>query len=278
MLRGSTPQKTAKRLKALVFGASGVGKTMLAIQFPKPYLIDTERGSVNDHYVDAIREREGVVFSTTSFDDIVKEVNALRSTEHDFKTLIIDPVTVIYETMLATWERRVGSDFGKHYGAARKEWRRLEALLTLLDMNVVMTAHQKLQYADDGSFNITGKTYDGAKGMDYWVDLELEAYKKGDERLARVSKSRIAGLDEGEVIPLSYSHIAKIYGGNLEGAASVSALATYDQVEAIRIFLDSRSDGDLLLTRWLQKAEVEQIEDLTEVQAKGCLRWIEAQQ
>ena len=62
MLRGSRPEKQAKRLKALVFGESGVGKTTLATAFPKPYLIDTERGSVNDQYVDAINDR-GVRFS-----------------------------------------------------------------------------------------------------------------------------------------------------------------------------------------------------------------------
>jgi hypothetical protein len=44
-LRGSIPKPEDKRLKAMFFGAAGVGKTTAAIQFPAPYLIDTERGA-----------------------------------------------------------------------------------------------------------------------------------------------------------------------------------------------------------------------------------------
>ena len=275
MLRGRKPEKKAKRLKALIFGESGVGKTTLATQFPKPYVIDTERGSVNDQYVDRINASGGAVFHTTSFDEIVQEVRSLISVDHDFRTLVIDPVTVVYEDMLAHWERRVGSDYGRHFAAAKKEWRRLSALLSHLDMNVILTAHAKLQYADDGSFKVIGATYDGAKGTDYWVDLSLECFREDGKRSFRIIKSRIDGLKEGEVWPINYDWIASGYGGNLEGAAVTRDLVDHVDLEMVKLMLEDRQDGEALLTKWLRAAGVEELEDMQSDQVRRCIEWMQ---
>ena len=42
-LRAKKPEQIRKRLKLLMYAASGVGKTTAAIQFPKAYIIDTEK-------------------------------------------------------------------------------------------------------------------------------------------------------------------------------------------------------------------------------------------
>ena len=42
-LRAKKPETVEKRLKALFYGAAGVGKTTAAIQLSSPYLIDTEK-------------------------------------------------------------------------------------------------------------------------------------------------------------------------------------------------------------------------------------------
>jgi len=272
-LRGTTPEKKAKRLKALVYGESGVGKTTLAIQFPKPYLIDTERGSVNDQYVDQINKSGGAVFHTTSFDDIVQEIRLLISEKHEFRTLILDPITVVYEDMLNHWERRVGSDFGKHYSAAKKEWKRLTSLLTKLDMNVVMTAHQKVQYADDGSFKVAGVTYDGAKGTDYWVDLALECFREDGERKMRVVKSRIEHLVEGESMAMDYETIAHHYGGNLDAKSVPVLIAQVENVQELERMIQGDDRGAELLTKWLRAAGVEEIKDMSDEQIRRCIEW-----
>jgi len=275
MLRGKKPEKESKRLKMLVFGESGIGKTTLATGFPKPYIIDTERGSVNDQYVDMINQRGGVVFHTTSFDEIVQEVRSLISDVHGFRTLVIDPITVVYEDMLTHWSRKVGEDYGRHYAAAKKEWRRLTALLSRLDMNVILTAHQKLQYADDGSFKVTGATYDGAKGTDYWVDLSVECFREGVDRYFRPIKSRIAGLEEGGALPLEFDSIASVYGGNLNGLAAPKPFATETDLETMKMMLDDRADGEALRTKWLRAAGVEELEDMDESKVRRCLEWMQ---
>lgn len=275
-LRGKKPTKTAKRLKVMLFGAAGAGKTTAAIQFPKPYVIDTERGAENDAYVDRINERDGALFQTTSFDDIVAEVRALASTEHGYQTLVIDPVTVIYDDMVASWEKRVGTDFGRGYSAAKKEWKRLTSLLSTLDMNVVLTSHAKNMYAEGQAMKILGQTFDGPKGADYYMDLVIEVQKNGDERLGRIVKSRIDGLPEGDVFPFSYDEIAGRYGRDqLERDAKPVAFASTETVASLREMLASRTDADALEAKWLRAAGVEDFSDMTSDQIEGCMKWLQ---
>src|SRR4051794_14385234 len=99
-LRGKTPEKASKRLKALFFGEAGSGKTTAAISFPRPYLIETEGGSENDEYVDRIIKGGGQVYKTNDWDDVVKEVRSLLTEKHEYRTCIIDPLTTIYDDAL----------------------------------------------------------------------------------------------------------------------------------------------------------------------------------
>jgi hypothetical protein len=260
----------------MLFGSAGAGKTTAAIQFPKPYVIDTERGAENDSYVDRINERGGALFQTTSFDDIVAEVRALASETHDYQTLIIDPVTVIYDDMVASWEKRVGTDFGRGYSAAKKEWKRLTSLLSTLDMNVVLTSHAKNLYAEGQAMKVLGQTFDGPKGADYYMDLVIEVQRNGSERLGRIAKSRIAGLQEGDVFPFSYDDIADRYGREaLERNAKPVQFASSDLLLTLRDMLASRTDADALEAKWLRAAGCEDFSDMTSEQIEGCIKWLQ---
>ena len=75
-LRGKKPATVEKRLKMLLFGKAGVGKTTAAIQFPKPYLIDTERGAENDQYVRALEKSGGAYYFTNDPAELIEEVRA----------------------------------------------------------------------------------------------------------------------------------------------------------------------------------------------------------
>ena len=73
-LRGVKPTRIQKRLKVFLYGPPTSGKTTAAIQFPRPYLIDCERGAENDAYVALLNASNGAYFPTTDFDDMVAEV------------------------------------------------------------------------------------------------------------------------------------------------------------------------------------------------------------
>src|ERR1044071_6531533 len=118
MLRAKKPEAVTKRLKLFMFGPAGVGKTTAAIQFPKSYIIDCERGAEN--YDKLITDSGSVVFQSNDINEVVAEVKSLLTEKHDFRTLVIDPITPIYNDLLEKCETQVGADFGRHYGAANK--------------------------------------------------------------------------------------------------------------------------------------------------------------
>jgi|DEB0MinimDraft_4_1074332.scaffolds.fasta_scaffold57066_2 GTPase SAR1 family protein len=282
-LRGKKPKDVDKRLKMLMFGRAGVGKTTAALQFPNCYVIDTERGAEN--YSDIINGSGGSLFQTTSFDEIVQEVRSLKTEKHDFQTLVIDPITVIYDDLVASWEKRVGTDFGRGYSAAKKEWKRLTSLLSSLDMNVILTAHAKNLYAEGTAMKIIGQTFDGPKGADYYMDLVIEVVKVTragglpDQRCAHVVKSRIATMPETasgcDSFEFSYDNFADRYGRDLlERKSEPVTLATTEQVEKLKEMLTNRNDAAALGAKWLRAASVEDFADMTSAQIEGCLQWL----
>src|SRR3954462_10458546 len=123
MLRAKKPEAVTKRLKLFMFGPAGVGKTTAATQFPNSYIIDCERGAEN--YDKLITASNSVVYQTTYVHDVIAEVKSLLTEKHEFRTLVIDPITPIYNDLLEKCEAKVGADFGRHYGAANKEMKRL---------------------------------------------------------------------------------------------------------------------------------------------------------
>src|SRR5688572_10678761 len=187
VLRARTPEAVQKRLKLFMFGPAGVGKTTAAIQFPNSYIIDCEKGAEN--YDKLIQQSGSAVFQTTDMHEVIAEVKALLTEKHDYRTLVIDPITTVYNDLLEKCELKVGTDFGRHYGEANKIMKRLANLIMALDMNVVVTAHSKKEYGDN--LKVLGHTFDGWRQLDYWFDLVIELGKKGKKHFAKVAKTRV---------------------------------------------------------------------------------------
>jgi hypothetical protein len=208
-LRGKKPEERQPRLKALMFGPAGVGKTTAAIQMPRPYIIDCEDGAA--HYGKVITDKGGVVFATNSIEEVIGEVRSLMSEKHEYLSLIIDPFTALYDTELEEGEKKVGSDFGRHYGFANKSAKRLYHLLAELDMNIIVTAHAKNEYGD--GMKVIGQTFDGWKRLDYLFDLVFALERdKGGKRIATVRKTRIEAFADQSRFEWSYDALAERYG------------------------------------------------------------------
>src|SRR5581483_697087 len=181
MLRARKPHAVEKRLKLFMYGPAGVGKTTAAIQFPNSYIIDCERGCEN--YEKLINASNSVVFQTTDIHDVISEVKALLTEKHDFRTLVIDPITTIYNDLIEKCELKVGSDFGRHFGEANKIMKRLANLIMALDMNVVITAHAKKEYGDN--LKVLGQPADGWRQLDYSLAIVVKPGTRGQGKDAK---------------------------------------------------------------------------------------------
>lgn len=268
MLRGKKPEAMEKRLKALFYGKAGVGKTTAAIQFPAPYLIDTERGAENDQYLDLIEKNNGAIFQTTDFDEMIKEIKTLLSVEHPYKTLIIDPLTIVYNDLLdkaASYLSKDGQDgtaFGRHYNLANKHMKHLLSLLLRLDMNVIITAHAKNEYG--AKLEVIGLTFDCYKKLDYLFDLVFRIEKFGKERRAYVDKSRVKGFPELEYFPFSYEEIALRYGKEVLEKSSVPVqLASEEQLKEVYRLIELLKVPTETIEKWLTKEDVNEFEEMS---------------
>lgn len=271
MLRARPPEPTEKRLKLFMFGPAGVGKTTAAIQFPQSYIIDCERGTEN--YDKLIKGSGSAVFQTTQIKEVIEEVRSLLKEKHDFRTLVIDPITPAYDDLLQLCEKKVGEAHGRHYGEANKEMKRLANLILALDMNVVVTAHAKVEYG--ANQQKLGYTFDGWRRLDYWFDLVVELEKRSKKRFARIAKSRLHGFPDEDSFEWSYQVIKeRCAPGMLEKEARVITLATPEQIMEIKELLLVVRLPEGTTDRWFAKANADCWEDMpSEVIAK-CIEYV----
>lgn len=270
-LRAKKPEAVTKRLKLFMFGPAGVGKTTAAIQFPNSYIIDCEKGAEN--YDKIVTASNSVVFQTTDINEVLQEVKALLTERHEYRSLVIDPITTIYNDLLEKCEHKVGTDFGRHYGEANKTMKRLANLIMALDMNVVITAHAKAEYGQN--FSKIGYTFDGWKQLDYWFDLVIELGKKGKKRLAKVAKTRLEQFPDEDVFEWSYDAISKRYDPSiLEREAAAVELASPDQIREVKDLLQIVRLPEGTTEKWFAKAGVDVWEDMPKPVIQKCIEYV----
>jgi hypothetical protein len=268
-LRGIKPTAVEKRLKAMFYGPAGVGKTMTAIQFPRPYLIDTEKGAENEQYVRALEKAGGVYFHTTDPEDLMREITALLSEKHSYQTVIIDPLTVIYDRLIERGIEEKGEEFGRYKTVSDRAIKHLLALLTRLDMNVIVTSHAKARWvrAKDAQGRDTatqdGLTFDCYPKLDYLFDLAFEVTRRGQELIGVVRKTRVENFPLGEIFPFNYQEIAKRYGREvLERDSIPVVLTTREQLATLKALLDPRKDSADILEKMRAKVNAETDDEL----------------
>jgi hypothetical protein len=269
-LRGKKPEQIEKRLKVLFYGMAGSGKTMASIQFPNPYLIDTEKGAENAQYVELLNASNGAIFQTSDFDEMIIEIKSLLSEKHNFKTLIIDPLTTVYTDLLEKAEKEVGTQYGRHYGIANTKMKHMLNLLLRLDMNVIVTSHAKNEYGENMA--VLGQTFDCYKKLDYLFDLVIEVQKRGLERVGFVKKSRLKSFAESEVFPFSYDEISMKYGSDiLIKEAIPEELATPEQVAEVEHLTKLLQIPEEVQHKWLTKARASSFEEMEKDKISLCI-------
>jgi hypothetical protein len=270
-LRAKKPEAVTKRLKLFMFGPAGVGKTTAAIQFPNSYIIDCEKGTEN--YDKLVTSLGAVVYQTTDINEVLQEVKSLLTEKHEYRTLVIDPITTVYNDLLEKCEHKVGTDFGRHYGEANKTMKRLANLIMALDMNVVITAHAKAEYGQN--FSKIGYTFDGWKQLDYWFDLVIELGKRGKKRFAKIVKTRLEQFTDEDVFEWSYDSIKNRYDVSiLERQAAAVKLATPEEIREIKDLLALVRLPEGTTDKWFAKAGVDEWEDMPAEVLARCIEYV----
>ena len=285
-LRGVKPEEKQKRLKLFVYGPAGVGKTVAAIGFPKSYLIDTEGGA--DFYSKSINKAGSAIFQSNNFDDVVKEVKELLTTKHDYRTLIIDPVTQLYNAMQEKWTKvfetysktekeKELQDFGmRFWSRVKSEFKAFQRQLVAIDMNLIVTSHQKDLYGPNMSK--IGVTWDSMKGDDYLFDLVFRLEKRDKKRVAITIKERAEPGEEKfpEEFEWSYENFCKFYGADvIEKESMPMALITPEQVARIKSLIEVVRVTNEEVVSWWNKADVSSWDEMTAEYGAKVVKFLE---
>lgn len=264
------------KVKFLVSGPAGSGKTWFSLDWPMPYLIDAEGGAVRKQYQDKLKKVKGAYFGqdqgSGDFEEVIKEVKSLATTKHPFKTLIIDSFSHLYLTEAANAELKIGSDFGKDKKEANKPSRQLMTWINKCDMNIILIAHTKANWVRKGNdIYQDGNTFEGYPKLEYDLDLYIEILPGYKNFL--IKKSRIQSLPQGEMMPLSYDKFAEVYGADiLESEVTPADMATEEQIKQVTSLINALNIDEKQIEKWFKKVEVDDWEEMTNTQIEGLIK------
>lgn len=135
--------------RILIYGDHGIGKTTFATSAPAPIVLPTEDGLA------------GIPVATfplaTSFGAVINALNTLYTTDHDFRTLVVDsldwlePLVWSHTATLGGKENIEDFGYGKGYKFADEHWRTfLDGLNALRKsgMTVICIAHSMIKRFD----------------------------------------------------------------------------------------------------------------------------------
>lgn len=266
--------------KFLVSGKSGVGKTLFAMGFDTPYVIDVEGGAVRPQYMSRLIEGKGAYFGkeqgSQDFKLVIDEIRQLATTQHSYKTLVIDSFSKLYNMAAAIAEESVGNDFGRDKKEANKPTRQLMRWLEKIDMNVILICHQKDKWERKGKEVVyTGTTFDGWDKLEYDLDLWIEIQKVGKERSFVVKKSRIEAFVEGMEFPLEHKKFAELYGEEIiKAPVQPLIMASAEQVAEIKKLVELVRLDPEIIDKWMKKAGAEDWEEMSSEQIKKCISFV----
>lgn len=276
--------------KLMVFGRSGVGKTWFALSFPNPYYIDTEGGADLSHYMQRLTESGGAYLGPTDgsndFETLHDQIKALATEEHQYKTLVIDSISKIYQTAIATEQERLGTKdaFGASKKPAVSNMRRLINWIDRLDMNVVFIAHEAPEWGVvNEERKEIGKMPDVWDKLIYELDLTLRIEQHSRSLItATVFKTRLTGFPAGERFDLlkgaedvGYANFAARYGKDyIEATPQPIKLAAKKDVDEFLRLAALINLSEETREKIKEKAQIEKWEELPAEKCAELIKWI----
>lgn len=282
-LKCKPPKKTSPRKpKVLLFGKAGYGKTWGALEFPGCFFIDCEGGATLDHYQEKLEASGGQYMGpedgANDFPTVLEQVRLLATTKHDFKTLVVDSFSKLFNTAVALEYERMEQDksfkdMTKTFGAEKKpavaRTKQMIAWFSRLDMTVLLLCHEKALWVDGEQ---VGATFDAWEKLDYELDFVLQLIKQGNSRKAKVGKCRLSQFREGEMFDWNYKTFAERYGIEvIEATSKPVAPATAEQIRAVSQLCEVVKVSEEDRIKWFDKAGVESWGEMDTTTIQACI-------
>ena len=211
---------TTKKIRILIAGFPGIGKTTLALSAPKPLHIDVDRGVDR---VQAQNRRDYIQPDT--YEDLIED---LKSDLSDYETLVFDTGGKLLDLMkpyVIKQDSKNGQKDGqtlsiKGYGAVGKEFQRLmDYAFYQLNKNVVVIFHAKED--KDGEATKLRILVEGSTKDNVWQPMDLGGF------MEMYNGKRTIGFDNCE----------RYYAKGTHGIKGIMELPNLDDVTIPNDFL-----------------------------------------
>lgn len=268
--KGKKPELIKRsKPKFIISGKSGVGKSFYMLDFPKPFVIDCEGGAVEPQYVEKMKAsgawHMGKEDGSQDFNTVIDQIKQLATTKHDYKTLIIDSFSKLYNLTAAIAEEKVGSTYSADKKEAQKPTRQLQIWMDKLDMTIALVCHSKDKWEKGQPTGTT--TFDGWDKLEYDLNLWIELILSGRTRSIVVRKSRIAGFILGNSYPADYPTFARNYGPEvMDEAPVILELALPDQIAEAKDLMTLFNISEEDQKKGLKKYDADEYEELSKEQ------------
>lgn len=170
------------KLKVLIYGQAGMGKSTLALSMPKPLLIDCDGGA---HRINVMHRVP--TLQVDSYDQILE---VLKEDLREYETIVIDTGGKMLD-FIATYLIKRNSKLGKAngsltlqgYGERKQEFSAFVKQVSMLNKHIVFVAHRETRTEDDNTRFVPlfgGSNYDSLV-----TELDLVGYLEanGNQRI-----------------------------------------------------------------------------------------------
>ena len=223
-------EPVAKKLKILLYGGSGTGKTRAGLTFPRVAVIDAEGGT------DLYAGRKDIAPFAVLRAKTIKEVReALAFIKGDngktFDTLMIDPITVLYDvTKEAAALRSKTGDLGyREWGGINQQMKWLYTELTNLPVHVIATAREAVMYETvNGELRKIGVKPEADKTLAYQFDFVVRMIANHS---GIIEKSRGVLFDTGDKLSeVNWQAFASV-AGEFQSGTTVTQISELDAAQ-----------------------------------------------
>lgn len=288
-LRAKKPVLQPNRFRGVIFGNTGVGKTHFTLNIPDVYYIDTEGTEKYKKFVSMLKENNGEIITLHDLGDIISEVKELLSTKHNYKTLVIDSISVPCATMSHQEAERLskktkgteGTEFGANLAKVKRMIYQLAILLARIDMNVIVTAHEKPKYE-----NVNGQSIEVDKIADvndkliYCLGSAFHMYVAGGKRKIAVKKTRYTEFKPFEIVDFDdgYGVLKERFGESLFLREAIAEkLASKDQISELMRLVNLLNIPEEKQQKWMTAANSSKFDEMKSEAMESLINHLKSQ-
>ena len=173
-----TYEATSAKIKAVVYGKSGSGKTYFGATAPKPIFASAENGLLSTKALG--KKIDYVAIKTVQ--DLKDLYDYLANNKHGYETVVIDSITEINDIIKNEIEARSGKTMQlQDWGVLSKQIKSILRMFRDLDMHVLFIAQEMIDKDDVGAVNAITPSLNGKSATEIAYYMDVVGYQFVDK-------------------------------------------------------------------------------------------------